>query len=86
MSLVLGVRWQIILTILQCETTLNSWRSDIGKAGHHAVVELINLDPLEFDTVESCKQYVANAIDRVHFIYRYPNELVCGLVTNRNRD
>ncbi|KAN0107510.1 hypothetical protein V8E52_010028, partial [Russula decolorans] len=59
-----------------CENTLNNWRSDIGKAGHHAVVELWYLDFLRFDTAEARADYVAEQLDGLRFVYRYPDAAI----------
>jgi len=62
-------RLAVILSV--CENTLNNWRSDIGKAGHRAVVELWYLDFLRFDTAEARADYVAEQLDGLRFVYRY---------------
>jgi hypothetical protein len=87
MFMLLGLRRQImILNILQCESSLNSWRSKIGKAGYHAVVDLWESDPEKFGTTESHKEYIADALDGVCFMYKYPDEMVSGLVIKGNQN
>ncbi|KAN0112043.1 hypothetical protein V8E52_007960 [Russula decolorans] len=67
-------RLAVILSV--CENTLNNWRSDIGKAGHRAVVELWYLDFLRFDTAEARADYVAEQLDGLCFVYRYPDAAI----------
>ncbi|KAF8490335.1 hypothetical protein F5888DRAFT_1638128 [Russula emetica] len=49
-------RTSIVLSV--CENTLNNWRSDIGKAGHRAILELwLTRDP-RFDTTQGRAEYI----------------------------
>jgi len=51
-----GSKWQIILTSSHARL-YPQFGDDIGKAGHRAaVVELINLDPLDLNTYSLAKQ------------------------------
>jgi len=56
-----------------CDSILSSWRSEIGKAGRRAVLELWASNPGRFQTAESRRDYVSNAIKNARFIYKYPD-------------
>ncbi|KAH9954023.1 hypothetical protein BC827DRAFT_1158946 [Russula dissimulans] len=70
------VLWQTLLNISQCDSSLSSWRSEIGKAGYQAIIDLWDSDPQEFGNTESRREYVAYAINQAHFVYRDPEALV----------
>ena len=81
-SIVLGFRRRIRLTIVQCDSILSNWRSEIGKAGYRAVLGLWSSDKERFATPESRRDYVADALNKARFVYKYPD--VSDLFTNRN--
>lgn len=62
-----------MLTIFQCDSTLSNWRSDIGKVGYRAVVDLFESDPKRFGSLESRKEYTTDALHKARFVYRYPD-------------
>jgi hypothetical protein len=52
---------------------LNSWCSDIGKAGYKAIVKLWNGKPERFGTPEDCVEYVSDALSRMRYVYKNPD-------------
>lgn len=60
----------------QCENTLNNWRSDIGKAGHRAVLKLLRTGDPKFDTTEGRAGYITEQLDGLRYVYKYPDATV----------
>ncbi|KAN0134280.1 hypothetical protein V8E53_007778 [Lactarius tabidus] len=71
------------------ENALNNWHSNIGKAGHGAIVDIWNDNTNLFSTLEDCVDFVADSLDNMSFVYEHPNMLVniYFMVTNHcNQD
>ncbi|KAI9434692.1 hypothetical protein H4582DRAFT_2080706 [Lactarius indigo] len=63
---------EIVLNV--CDSVLNNWRSDMGKAGHRAVTDLWQGDFTEFALAEDRAEYVSDALMNLRFVYKYPDE------------
>jgi hypothetical protein len=61
------------MTTLQCENTLNSWRSDVGKAGYMAVLEFWQANPATFSSSQARATYVEWALHGLRFVFRDPD-------------
>ena len=61
---------------MQFENTLNNWHSEMGKAGHHALIEFWEADTVIGYLAKACTAYVAEALSGLHFIYKYPDACV----------
>lgn len=68
-----GVGANTALILTQAENALNNWRSDIGKAGHIAVVEFWRENPGLFSSPEDRADYVADSLVDMRFVYRFPD-------------
>jgi len=55
---------------------LNNWRSDIGKAGYQAVVDLWNSNPSSFSSSEDQAKYIAENLKNFCFLYKFPKAMV----------
>ena len=55
---------------------MNNWRSDIGKAGYRAVVDLWNSNPSSFSSSEDRAKYVAENLKNFRFLYKFPEATV----------
>ncbi|KAH9956818.1 hypothetical protein BGW80DRAFT_1386030, partial [Lactifluus volemus] len=62
---------EIVLTV--AENALNNWRSEIGKAGHRAIVDMWLEDPASFNDAEARAQYIKMELEGLRFIYKYPD-------------
>ncbi|KAH9957044.1 hypothetical protein BGW80DRAFT_1384682, partial [Lactifluus volemus] len=62
---------EIVLTV--AKNALNNWRSEIGKAGHRAVVDMWLEDPASFNNTEARAQYIKAELEGLRFIYKYPD-------------
>ncbi|KAI9442593.1 hypothetical protein H4582DRAFT_2073157 [Lactarius indigo] len=63
---------EIVLNV--CDNALNNWRSDIGKAGYHAVSDLWEGDS-QFSSEEDIVAYVSDNLMDLRFVYRFPDRL-----------
>ncbi|KAI9430410.1 hypothetical protein H4582DRAFT_2086922 [Lactarius indigo] len=63
---------EIVLNV--CDNALNNWRSDIGKAGYHAVSDLWEGDS-QFSSEEDIVAYVSDNLTDLRFVYRFPDRL-----------
>ncbi|KAH9953068.1 hypothetical protein BGW80DRAFT_1520010 [Lactifluus volemus] len=61
----------VVLAVV--ETTLNNWRSDMGKSGYRAVADIWLEDPVRFGDAESCAGYAETALKNLRFVYRDPD-------------
>ncbi|KAI9443940.1 hypothetical protein H4582DRAFT_2053702 [Lactarius indigo] len=64
----------------KCDNALNNWRSDIGKAGYHAVSDLWEGDS-QFSSEEDIVAYVSDNLTDLRFVYRFPDRLVKRALT-----
>ncbi|KAI9434180.1 hypothetical protein H4582DRAFT_809927 [Lactarius indigo] len=58
------------IVVILAENSLNNWRSDIGKAGHRAVVEMWDTDPSKFNSPEGRAKHVAANLKNFRFLYK----------------
>ncbi|KAI0282251.1 hypothetical protein BC826DRAFT_1110850 [Russula brevipes] len=63
--------FEIVLRV--CDTALNSWRSDVGKAGHIAVFDFWQANPATFGSAEARKTYVTQALTGLRFLFKDPD-------------
>ncbi|KAH8979761.1 hypothetical protein EDB92DRAFT_2118630 [Lactarius akahatsu] len=59
------------IIVILAENSLNNWRSDIGKAGHRAVVDMWDTDP-SFSSPEGRANHVADNLKNLQFLYKNP--------------
>jgi hypothetical protein len=52
---------------------LNNWRSEIGKSGYRAIVDLWLEDPATFGNPEARAEYIEKALGSFKFIYKNPD-------------
>jgi len=55
---------------------LNNWCSDIGKAGHCAILDLWYMYDPRFNSTQEHAEYVTKQLDGLCFIYKYPDSAV----------
>ncbi|KAH9070765.1 hypothetical protein EDB83DRAFT_2314002 [Lactarius deliciosus] len=60
----------VVVTV--AENTLNNWRSDIGKAGYRAVLDLWDTKPSDFSSEDRAK-CVAENLKNFRFLYESPD-------------
>ncbi|KAH9022142.1 hypothetical protein EDB84DRAFT_1441288 [Lactarius hengduanensis] len=60
------------IIVILAENTLNNWRSDIGKAGHRAVVDMWDTDPSKFSSPKGQANHVADNLKNLQFLYENP--------------
>ncbi|KAH8981457.1 hypothetical protein EDB86DRAFT_2834871 [Lactarius hatsudake] len=60
------------VVVLVAENTLNNWRSDIGKAGYRAVLDLWDTKPPDFSS-EDWAKCVAENLKNFRFLYKSPD-------------
>ncbi|KAH9024687.1 hypothetical protein EDB85DRAFT_2292499 [Lactarius pseudohatsudake] len=60
------------IVVIVAENTLNNWRSDIGKAGYRAVLDLWDTKPSDFSS-EDRAQCVAENLNNFQFLYKSPD-------------
>ncbi|KAI0295050.1 hypothetical protein B0F90DRAFT_1670270 [Multifurca ochricompacta] len=66
------------ITLGVVDNILNNWRSDIGKAGYKAIMDIWDNDPsFELASSEECAIYAESALKGFRFVYQYPD--VMGL-------
>ncbi|KAI9429509.1 hypothetical protein H4582DRAFT_2089056 [Lactarius indigo] len=65
--------FEIVLNV--CENVLNNWRSDIRKAGYHAINELWDGDTESFASAEDRAEYVSDALMGLRFVYKNLDEM-----------
>ncbi|KAH9974166.1 hypothetical protein BGW80DRAFT_1249862 [Lactifluus volemus] len=61
----------IVLSV--AETLLNNWRSEIGKSGYRAIVDLWLEDPATFGNAEARAEYIEKALHGFKFIHKNPD-------------
>ncbi|KAI9432524.1 hypothetical protein H4582DRAFT_2061728 [Lactarius indigo] len=61
---------EIVLNV--CDNVLNNWRSDIGKAGYHAVSVLWKQESTWFSSAKDIREYVSDAFVGLSFVYKFP--------------
>jgi len=62
--------------MFQSQNAMNTWRSDIGKAGRQVVIDLFEGDPDTFASKEDCAAYVADTLKGLRYIYGNPDSVV----------
>jgi hypothetical protein len=67
--------WGTLTLALQCENTLNSWRSDLGKAGYAAVHEFWQANPIAYSSGKARAAYVEQALSGLRYVFRDPDAL-----------
>jgi hypothetical protein len=61
---------------VQCETLLNTWRSEMGKVGRRVLGEFWKANPNMIMSVEARAQYVAETLEDFRFVYKEPDACV----------
>ncbi|KAI0290098.1 hypothetical protein B0F90DRAFT_1825526 [Multifurca ochricompacta] len=62
------------ITLGVVDNILNNWRSDIGKAGYKAIMDIWDNDPsFELASLEECAIYAESALKGFRFVYQYPD-------------
>lgn len=55
---------------------LNNWRSDMGKAGHGAIVDIWNDNGSMFLTPKDRADFVETSLKGMYFVYEHPDAKV----------
>ncbi|KAN0125644.1 hypothetical protein V8E52_000851 [Russula decolorans] len=60
--------------LVVCGNSLNNWRSDIGKAGHQAVLSMLYASRKYPHDKAGCKKLISDALYNLHFVYEKPDD------------
>ena len=64
------------LTMFQSQNAMNTWHSNIGKAGHQVVIDLFKADLDTFTSKEDHVAYITDALKGLWYIYGNPDLVV----------
>ncbi|KAN0113799.1 hypothetical protein V8E52_007271 [Russula decolorans] len=60
--------------LVVCGNSLNNWRSDIGKAGHQAVLSMLYASRKYPHNKAGCKKLISDALYNLRFVYEKPDD------------
>ncbi|KAI9438850.1 hypothetical protein BJY52DRAFT_1195866 [Lactarius psammicola] len=60
------------IVVIVAENSLSNWCSDIGKAGHHTVINMWDPNPSGFSPPEDRAEYIAENLKNFQFLYKFP--------------
>jgi hypothetical protein len=64
------------LISVQCESSVNTWRSEMGKVGRRALADFWCTDPSMMMSAEARAWYVAKSLEGFQFVYKDPDACV----------